>query len=121
MRLSGGAGERLQRAARLLDCSGSGGCEALDPPRARGCLPLRGGADLRIGLFRRPPRQVSVLLQGGGRTYAVGRAAPSGLDGLGWRLRLSRGVPRRGRLDIVLIYPDGTGAQLVTRTRAGRC
>jgi hypothetical protein len=121
MSVSGGAARRVLRAARLLDCSGEGGCEALDPPRPRGCVPLRGRAPLRIGLFRKPAREISVLLHGQGRNFLVGRARPAGREGLGWRLSLPGRLPARGRLELIVVYPDGTGAQLVTRTAAGRC
>jgi hypothetical protein len=121
MSVSVGGSRRVLRAARLLDCSGSGGCEALDPPRPRGCVALRRGAPLRIGLFRKPAREVSVLLHGQGRNFLAGRATPAGTQGLGWRMPMPRRLPSRGRLELIVVYPDGTGAQLVTRTTVSRC
>ena len=125
------AHQRLGRRRRAACCARRGCSTARAAAAARrssrrgprGCVPLRGGADLRIGLFRRPPREVSV---------AAARRGPH-VRASGARRRSGRRGPRRGACaspapcraaggsSSSLIYPDGTGAQLVTRTRAGRC
>ena len=118
--MAGAASARLT-AQRLLDCSGVTGCEAVAPPRPQRCVAIGPARALRIKLLRRPARDVSVLLQGGGDVFASGLAGASGRQGLGWRIGL-RGRPAgKGRLEIVAVYPDGTGALFVARTRPGRC
>ncbi len=121
-RVGVGAGGRRLRAARLIDCSGDGGCEAGEPPvRPRGCLNARRRADVRIVLMRRPARTVSVLIEDrAGRTVDAGRAAATGRNGLGWRFPVRGAIPARGRLTLVVVYPDLTGALTVTRLRADR-
>lgn len=119
--VSAGGASVMLRAQRLLDCSGPDGCEAIGRPAPRGCVAL-GRGDLRVRLLRRPPREVSVLLLGpGGSRRASGLAQPGGRQGLGWRMRLSGARSGTGRLELLLVYADGTGALFAARTRPGRC
>jgi hypothetical protein len=120
--LSTGAGARRVRAIRLLDCSGAGGCETTEQPaRAGRCVPARAGADVRIGLLRRPASRVDVLIQSGDRLVDGGRALAVGRDALRWRFPLRRGLPARARITFVLVYPDETGALGVATLRRGSC
>jgi hypothetical protein len=120
-RLSAGAAPRRVRAARLLDCSGQGGCETTAPPRPRTCVAARPGADVRIGLLGRPASRVDVLIQDRGRVVASGRALAVGRDALRWRFPVRRGLPPRARITLVLVYPDETGALAVATLRRGGC
>lgn len=121
--ISAGGPARRVRANALLDCSGSLGCESpRRTPRPRGCLTARPGADVRVVLSRRPARSVDVLVQDArGATVDGGRAAAQGRNALGWRFPVRRGLPARGRLTVVVVYPDLTGAITVLRLRRAGC
>ncbi len=121
MRVVAGAARSTLTAQRLLDCSGATGCEAIAPRSPRRCVAIGAARDVRITLLRWPARDVSVLLQSGGDVLASGLASASGRQGLGWHFPLRRRPAATGRLEIVLVYPDGTGALFVARTRPGRC